>query len=210
MRKLLFILTLIVGSQFSSQAQTCTGPLTVTVSGAATNEQLSGTETHEDLSCNSSSGAADGTIDITPTGGTSPYTFDWGDLMGEENGEDRTGLAAGDYSVTINDANGCSYEIGPITLNEPTPVAVSGETTDLSCNASSGTADGAIDITASGGSVAGAYDYSWSTTDGAGLVATDEDQTGLAAGTYTVVVTDDNNCTTTSCCRFGNDYRFKL
>ena len=195
MRKLLFILVLTVGHQLTSFAQTCTGPLTVTVAGATTNQQLSGTETHEDLSCNAISGTADGTINITPEGGSSPYTFDWGDIAGTDDGEDRMGLSAGDYSVTIMDANGCNFEIGPITLTEPSPVAVGGMTTQLACNSVSGDPNGAIDITASGGTIAGKYQYAWSTTDGSGLVASDEDQTELSAGTYTVVVTDDNECT---------------
>jgi hypothetical protein len=53
---------------------------------------------------------------------------------------------------------------------------------------------GAINITASGG--AGNYTYAWSTINGSGLVVSAEDQTGLTAGTYTVTVTDGNNCST--------------
>ncbi|RPD90075.1 adhesin, partial [Aureibaculum marinum] len=56
-----------------------------------------------------------------------------------------------------------------------------------------GQSTGAIDITVVGG--VGPYNYSWTTSDGSGLVAADEDQTGLSAGTYAVTITDANGCT---------------
>jgi len=73
---------------------------------------------------------------------------------------------------------------------------VAGATTDLDCNDASGVASGEIDLTPSGGqgSAEGDYTYAWTTADGSGLVATDADQTGLSAGTYEVVVTDANGC----------------
>ncbi|RPD91603.1 hypothetical protein EGM88_14755, partial [Aureibaculum marinum] len=60
------------------------------------------------------------------------------------------------------------------------------------CN---GDNNGAIDITVVGG--VGPYNYSWTTSDGSGLVAADEDQTGLTAGAYAVTITDANGATTT-------------
>ena len=195
MRKLLFTLALIIGGQFYINAQTCTGPLTVTVNGASTNAVVSATEVHTDPSCNASSGAADGTITPTAAGGTPPYVYDWGDISGADNGANRTLLSAGDYNLTVTDSNGCSFALGPITLVEPSPVSVSETLTHLTCNAASGAADGAITISASGGTAAGNYTYSWSTTDGSGIVGSDQNQSGLSAGTYTVLVTDDNGCT---------------
>jgi len=180
-----------------SHAQTCNGSLSVTIDGSSSAEILSGTESHTDLSCHANNGAPTGAIDITPAGGTAPYTFDWGDITGTDDGEDRTALAAGSYSVTITDANNCIVELGPIELTEPTEMTVSETIKNLACNSASGTADGEIDITPTGGTVASDYTYAWSTADGSGLVATDQDQTGLSAGTYDVTITDDNNCTVT-------------
>ena len=67
-------------------------------------------ETHSDytgygVSCN---GASDGSIDVTVTGGTGNYTYDW------SNGattEDVFDLGAGTYSVVVTDENGCSVSI---------------------------------------------------------------------------------------------------
>lgn len=186
-----------MGTFIYSHAQTCNGSLTVTIDGSSTAEVLSGTESHTDLACHANNGAPTGAIDITPTGGTAPYTFDWGDITGTDDGEDRTALEAGSYSVTITDANNCTFEIGPIVLTQPTEITVTDMLTQLDCNSASGAPTGAIDITPTGGTIATDYTYSWATTDGSGLVATDQNQSGLSAGTYNVTITDDNNCTVT-------------
>ena len=68
---------------------------TVTQPSAA----VSGTTVVTNATCN---GTSNGTINLTPSGGTAPYTFNWG---GGVTTEDRTGLVAGSYSVTITDAN---------------------------------------------------------------------------------------------------------
>ena len=146
--------------------------------------------------CNVLSGALDGGIDITATGGTPGYTYNWEGPGVATTSEDQTGLGTGTYTVTITDANGCEV-VESFDLLEPTEVVIAGGTVDLDCNAGSGAPTGSIDITASGGqgTNAGDYTYVWSTADGTGLVTTDEDQTGLSAGTYTVVATDANGCT---------------
>jgi hypothetical protein len=137
-------------------------------------------------------GASTGAINITASGGTGPYTYAWTGTGVNATAEDQTGLAAGNYSVIVTDANGCSTASLPVTITQPaTPVSVSlTSQTNVLCY---GASTGAINITASGG--VGPYTYVWT---GTGVNATAEDQTGLAAGNYSVIVTDANGCSTAS------------
>ncbi|MEL6923921.1 MAG: SprB repeat-containing protein, partial [Bacteroidota bacterium] len=48
-----------------------------------------------------------GSIDVTVNGGTPPFTYDWADIMGTDDVEDRTNLAEAGYSLSVLDANGC-------------------------------------------------------------------------------------------------------
>ena len=140
-----------------------------------------------DPACNAGSGALDGTIDITASGGTGPYTYSWTGTSAPTE-EDQSGLGEGTYVVTVTDINGCTTS-AEFMLTEPTPVAVTGITVEPSCNEMSGILDGTIDITATGGT--GTYIYNWSNTS----APTAEDQSGLGTGTYDVTVTDINGCT---------------
>ena len=139
-----------------------------------------------DVICN---GLTDGSIDITISGGSTPFTFDWdNDGTGDfDDTEDLTGLASGTFAVVVNDANGCSSASSSATVNEPSLLSISSVITNANCDNSS---DGEINLTITGGT--GAYAILWSTT------ATTEDLTGLADGSYSVTVTDDNGCTANS------------
>ncbi|MGV3613655.1 MAG: T9SS type A sorting domain-containing protein [Fluviicola sp.] len=134
-------------------------------------------------------GGSNGAINLTPAGGTAPYTFNWG---GGITTEDRTGLAAGVYSVTITDNNGCSVQMSA-TVSQPTALSPTASVSSnyngsqISCN---GAADGVVSVTVSGGVFP--YTYLWSNGQ------TSQANSGLAAGTYTVVVTDANSCSITS------------
>ena len=134
-------------------------------------------------------GAANGAININITGGTAPFTYLW--TPGGVTTEDISGLTAQSYLVTATDSRGC---ITPVAFNvsQPAQLVISEAVTNINCgNASSG----AINITASGGTAP--YSYLWSTVGGTGLVPANEDQTGLTAGTYTVLVFDPNGCNVT-------------
>jgi len=174
----------------TSQAQTCDGPLTVEISGSQSSDPLTAVE---DGVIQPTCVGPTGSIDITVTGGTPEYTFAWtkdGDEYSDA--EDIVNAGAGVYTVEVTDASGCTTSLGPWTLEEPTDITIAGVTENLDCNVTGGTADGAITLTVSGGTPG--YTYAWTTTDGSGLDATAQDQTGLGAGTYTVEVTDAAGC----------------
>jgi gliding motility-associated-like protein len=145
---------------------------------------LTSTAVITQITCN---GLSNGAINITPTGGKAPYSnFVW------SNGattEDISGLAAGTYSVTFKDANGCSSVSAPFTIN-PAPVALSSTAviTQITCN---GLSNGAIDLTPAGGT-APYSNFVWSNG------ATTEDISSLTAGTYSVTFKDANGCSSTS------------
>ncbi|GEM_PF-524215 len=113
-------------------------------------------------------------------GGTSPYTYAW---SSGGSSATETGLAAGTYTVTITDDNGCTEEANEI-VDEPDMLTNAFTSNDATCESG---ADGSIESDVAGGT--GPYTYMW--TDG----STTEDASDLAAGDYGLVVTDDNGCT---------------
>jgi archaellum component FlaF (FlaF/FlaG flagellin family) len=117
------------------------------------------------------------------TGGSIPYTYNWNT---GQTSQDRSGLAAGTYTVTVTDAS-CSTSSVSVTITQPGAIVLTETNVDVLCN---GAATGTIDLMVSGGT--GGYMYSW--TGG----ATTQDRSGLTAGTYTVTVTDANGCTKTT------------
>lgn len=154
----------------------CTDSLTLIVTEPAA---LASSTTATDVNCN---GGTDGEVDLTITGGTSPYTFDWDN---NETTEDISGLIAGTYEVIIMDSLGCSDTISE-TVAEPTALVLSGTVVNETLGN-----DGSIDLTVSGATPS--YTFSWD--NGAG---TDEDPSGLLGNTtYTVTVTDTNGCSDT-------------
>ncbi|HET7117939.1 MAG TPA: T9SS type A sorting domain-containing protein [Hanamia sp.] len=64
-------------------------------------------------------GASTGAINITASGGTGAYTYAWTGTGVNATAEDQTGLAAGNYSVIVTDANGCSTASLPVTITQP-------------------------------------------------------------------------------------------
>ncbi|MCB9266569.1 MAG: T9SS type A sorting domain-containing protein [Lewinellaceae bacterium] len=129
-----------------------------------------------DVLCN---GDATGSILLTPSGGTPPYTYNWN--TGQTTNE-ITNLTAGAYSVTVTEAGGCMIE-RTIVINEPPALGLAVSGTDINCP---GADDGTASASASGGTPP--YTYAWSNG------ATTADISGLAAGTYTVTATDANLC----------------
>jgi len=140
---------------------------------------ISGSTVVTNVACN---GGSTGAINLTPTGGTAPYTFLWN---GGATTEDRTGLAAGSYSVTITDANGCTGVVNA-TVTQPTVLTASTTVTNVACN---GGSNGSAAVSVSGGTAP--YNYAWSNNATTAII------TGIAAGTYSVVITDANSCSIT-------------
>ena len=130
-------------------------------------------------------GNATGAIDLSVTG-QSPFTYQW------SNGattEDLINLTAGTYTLTVTDSDGC-IEITSHTVTAPNALTITGITTDESDPTLN---DGTIDFTVSGGTTP--YTYDWD-NDGPEDPDNDtQDLNGLAAGVYTVTVTDFNACT---------------
>lgn len=132
-------------------------------------------------------GVCDGSIISNPIGGTLPFNFVWDDPASQTTFT-ATGLCDGTFNVNITDANGCSVSQSG-TLVEPSAIVISIDNiTDAACLNSN---DGAIDITASGGTPG--YTYEWisqTLTD----TMTTEDISGLLPMNYSLTVTDQNGC----------------
>ncbi len=148
---------------------TVTAPPALTLSAAPTAIQCNG---------------GTGSITATAGGGVGPYTYAWSPSA--QTTQTATGLGAGTYIVTITDANGCTMTASA-TLTNPPAITASSVSTPTTCGASNGTAT----VTASGGT--GTLTYVWAPSGGNAATAN-----GLAAGTYTVTITDANGCTQTS------------
>lgn len=131
-------------------------------------------------------GAATGVIAISVSGGTTPYSYAWSHNT-NLNSATASGLLAGPYTVTVNDTNNCSVSTTYTVAQPPAIVFGNPVITDVSCY---GGNNGTAAVTPSGGT--GGFSYTWNGTVGS------NPQTGLTAGSYTVVVTDDNNCVATT------------
>jgi hypothetical protein len=134
--------------------------------------------TQTNLECG---GDKDGVATVTATGGSAPYTYAW------SNGAKTAaifGLAAGTYTATVTDANGCK-EVISVTITQPAPLVVTSSSTNAFCNSGN---DGTVTASVVSGGTA-PYTYKWSN----GVAG--KSQTGLTAGTYSVTATDQNGCT---------------
>ncbi|MGE6354955.1 T9SS type A sorting domain-containing protein [Flavobacterium sp. NPDC079362] len=146
-----------------------------------TTNTLVATTSQTDVFCN---GSDTGSATVVPSGAPGPFTYVWSPSGGSA--DTASNLTAGNYSVTITSANGCST-VKNFTITEPTVIVVTPSQINLTCN---GGTNGSASVIVTGGT--GAYTYSWFPTGGTAATAT-----GLTAGTYTVTVKDANLCQTT-------------
>lgn len=121
-----------------------------------------------------------GSASVTIGGGTPTYTYSWAGSASTTSVA--IALCAGSYSSIVTDANGCSLTQS-FVISQPSAITVTLTPTNPLCN---NVCNGSITTAASGGT--GAYSYSWVPT-GSG-----QNPTGLCSGSYTVFVTDINNC----------------
>jgi gliding motility-associated-like protein len=139
-------------------------------------------------------GNNNGSIQLVPSGATTPYTVTWN--SGPNSGPcalpvtsvinaatSYNGLCPGVYQFTVSDANGCSLVLNA-TITEPTPLSIALTSTDDPCN--NGICEGSAGVSATGGTAP--YSYAW--TGG----ATTASINSICAGVYVVAVTDANGC----------------
>jgi PKD repeat protein len=126
----------------------------------------------------------DGAIDLEVAGGVAPYTFVWTGPNGfTSTDEDLTNLVPGTYTVVVTDSQGTT-STNTFEITAPAALAFGTETVaNVDCF---GNENGQIDVSVLGGTPG--YSYAWSNG------ATTTSISDLAAGEYTIVVTDDNGC----------------
>ncbi len=130
-------------------------------------------------------GDSTGTIDITVSGGLSPFTFKWN--TGETT-EDLANLPAGIYSVLVTDIIGCSDSI-EVEITQPDSVSIILEA--ITHVSDAGLSDGSIEVSVGGGTPG--YTYEWTNEAGV-VVGINEDLYNQPAGTYTLHVLDASDC----------------
>ncbi|MCS6904824.1 MAG: T9SS type A sorting domain-containing protein [Bacteroidia bacterium] len=121
----------------------------------------------------------DGAIWATVTGGTGLYSYSWSNGSKEK---DIQQLKAGSYTLTVQDANGCTATASAV-LNAPSPITATHTQQDIMC---AGASTGSISLSVSGGTAP--YSYKWSNG------ATTSTLHNLPAGSYVANITDANGC----------------
>lgn len=146
------------------------------------NSALIAAAQNDTLDCN---GNTNGNIQLSVNGGTPNYIFNWDNGIGAV--QNPVNLGVGIYNVTVTDANGCTAN-SSAQIIAPAVLTASAVSSNITCFGGNN-AVAAVNV---GGGTA-PYTYQWS-----GTSQTAPSVTGLTAGTYTVTVTDANNCTTTA------------
>lgn len=121
---------------------------------------------------------------ISVTGGTTPYSYAWAPVTNTTTAANN--IPAGNYSVTVTDANACSY-VSTFTISQPAQLSPTISTTSITCN---GAANGTASLSISGGIPA--YTYTWLPVNSyATSIAS------LTPGSYTLLAKDSKSCSVT-------------
>jgi len=158
-----------------TDANSCAATASVTISQP---DLLTTSLSAGEIACNGS------TTNITNTveGGTPDYSYYW---TGDTHNQNNEGVSAGNYTVTVQDANGCSAT-SSIAISQPDVLTASLSPTEINCHGETAN----ITNTVTGGNEP--YQFAWSNN------ATSQSLTGVSGGTYGVTVTDANGCTATA------------
>lgn len=140
--------------------------------------QMGVKETIQPESC---AGAGNGAIQVNVQGGTAPYTYKWSN---GHNTSILTDINAGDYSLTVTDALGCTVE-KKFALGTDSALEI--EMLDQTNSECAGSSAGSIHLAIKGAS--GKYTTKWSDDPSAGL-----NRENLPAGTYHLSVSDESGC----------------
>ncbi len=132
-------------------------------------------------------GDSNGSVDITVSGGTSPYQVTWTGPDGfSSTSGNISGLKWGTYGLFIRDANNCSFtDSAFVQIDEPEPLDISLSATNVTCN---GMANGSITVTATGGTLPYQYSKNGITYQASNIF------NGLIKNLYTVSVRDSRMC----------------
>ncbi len=138
---------------------------------------ITATVTPTATSCGGNTGSAS----ASAAGGTGAYTYSWSPSGGSTN--NATGLSAGTYTLTITDANSCSFSVSTNVISSGGPTATPTQS-NIKCG---GNNTGSATANVTGGTAP--YTYAWSPSGGSSATASN-----LSAGTYTCIVTDNKGC----------------
>lgn len=125
-------------------------------------------------------GTSTGSAAVSASGGTPPYAFAWSNAQASSSASN---LPAGNYSVTITDAYGCT-KVDVITVSQPAQLTSVMNSLNVSCNNGS---NGSASVNGNGGTAP--YSYVWSNG------STQSQISNLPTQTYSVTITDANGCT---------------
>jgi hypothetical protein len=144
-------------------------------------------------------GSSDGSIDVSISGGTPSYTYNWKkDGVNYRTTEDLTNIPAGSYVLEVTDLKGCIATSSALILTQPTSlpsVTIASTETSGTSNDDKVLSGSIVNLSAAGAGGTSAYTYAWDKGLGSGITQT---PSVLATTTYTVTVTDAHNCTATT------------
>ncbi len=163
-------------------AKGCTNTTTVTVGQPALLQLQETMSAHQNVDCY---GNSTGGVTVAAYGGTPQYTYELNGVT-NNSGVFASQLAEGTYTVNVTDNNNCTAQT-TVTITQPTLLQISATHENLRCKQDG---SGSIDLTVMGGTSPYSYQWRYNNVN----YATTQDVTGVMAGEYTVIVTDNNGC----------------